>query len=939
MSLPDPVTGQTLAHYRLFDLLGKGAMGEVYAAEDVRLGRRVAVKLLPADVSSVPDAVERFEREARIISSLNHPNICTLFDIGVHDGRQFMVMELLEGATLAARLAAGPLPFDEVLASGADVAAALDAAHRKGVVHRDIKPANLFVTAHAVVKVLDFGVAKLTDAPSALDTTTAGTDQLTVSGTSVGTVAYMSPEQARGEAIDGRSDVFSLGVVLYEMATGRQPFSGATAAVIFEGILTKTPPAPSTERGGLPAAFDAIVRKALEKDPARRYQSAADLRADLVALRRASEPRIASAVPAREAAPARAAGSSRRSRAWWLAAPLATAAVVAAVLAWQSAGTPALQSRDLVVLADLTNRTGDAMFDDTLGEALAVQLRQSPFLNLVPDQRVRATLRMMERPVDTRIDAVVGREVCQRVGAKALLTSAIASLGSSYVITLSALDCVTGDTLAERQAQVAQKEDVLRQLGGAARELREHLGESLASLTRYDANVEQATTASLEALKAYSQAIARRRAEGDRAALPLFRRAIELDPDFALAHARLGTAYSNVNDTANARLETARAYALRDKVSELERLYIEARYFTTVAPDEHKAIEAYRVTLATYPNDYTSRVNLAILLRSQGELDEAISLLQEAARLSPEEPTARVNLASTLLEAGRFAEARASAEQAIALRDDGAARTLLLTVAVIENDAALERQQMEWARASSDPRQSLPMLLRVAMYRGQLTEAERLLGEVERVFGAANLWSVVGELRGAVAISLATGGATNRARAYVDPLEHDHPESSSVEERLVVAAVLEDAALARRTLPLALGEQEPGGPEVDGAPLFRAFAHLAEKAPARALDALGPVRYRLGDADRVFTRGLISLQLGRLDDAIADLTWLRDNARKELTPNSAYTRVLLAQALERAGRTADARAAYAAFLDFWKAADQDLPVVVAAKAALARLGT
>jgi eukaryotic-like serine/threonine-protein kinase len=942
MAPETPVTGQTLAHYRLLAPIGRGAMGEVFAAEDVRLGRRVAVKLLPADVTSVPDAVERFEREARIISSLNHPNICTLFDIGVHEGRQFMVMELLEGATLAARLSGGPLPFDEVLACGADVAAALDAAHRKGVVHRDIKPANLFVTAHAVVKVLDFGVAKLADVPSALDTTTAGTDQLTVSGTSVGTVAYMSPEQARGEPIDGRSDLFSLGVVLYEMATGRQPFTGATA-VIFEGILTRTPAAPSSLRGDLPAAFDAVVLKALEKDPARRYQAAADLRADLVALRRASEPRIAAAaatapVASAAAAPAPA-PSPRRSRAWWLAAPLATAGVVAAVLAWQSARTPALQSRDLVVLADLTNRTGDPVFDDTLGEALAVQLRQSPFLNLVPDQRVRATLRMMERPADTPIDAVVGREVCQRVGAKALLTSAIASLGSSYVITLGALDCVTGDTLAERQAQVAQKEEVLRHLGGAARELREHLGESLASLTRYDANIEQATTASLEALKAYSQAIARRRAEGDRAALPLFRRAIELDPDFALAHARLGTAYANVNDTANARLETERAYALRDKVSELERLYIEARYFTTVAPDEHKAIEAYRVTLATYPNDYTARVNLAILLRSQGELDEAISLLQEAARLAPEEPTARVNLASTFIEAGRFPEARATAEQARALRDDGAVRLLLLTVGVLGNDAALEREQLDWARASSDPRQSLPLLLRVALYRGQLTEAERLLGEIEQVFGAANLWPVVGELRGAVAISLATAGATARAGAYVQPLERDHPDSSSIEERLVVAAMLEDAGLARRTLVLALGPAEPGRPEVDGAPLFRALAHLAEKSPARALEALGPVRYRLGETDQIFVRGLILERLGRHDEAIADFTWLRDHARKELAPNSAYSRRLLAEALERAGRTAEARQAYAAFLDFWKTADRDLPGVTSATAALARLGS
>ena len=623
------MVGQILSHYRVLAPLGRGAMGEVFQAEDVRLGRRVAIKVLPAEVCCVPAAVDRFQREARIISSLNHPNICTLFDIGEHDGQQFMVMELLEGVTLATRMAAGPLLLDDVLAFGADAAAALDAAHRQNVVHRDIKPANLFVTAASVLKVLDFGVAKLSDAGGALDTTHAATSQLTMVGTAVGTVAYMSPEQARGEAIDGRSDIFSLGVVLYEMAAGRPPFSGATAAGIFEGILAKTPAPPSTHQPGLPAALDTIVLKALEKDPARRYQSAADLRADLQALRRASDPQLA--VPLHAPAP-----STARSKAWWLAAPLATAAVVAAVVGWQSAHTPALESKDLVVLSELTNRTGDTMFDDTLTEALAVQLRQSPFLNVVPDQRVQATLRMMQRPAGTPVDVATGRELCQRVGARALLTSSIASLGSSYVITLGALDCVTGDTLAEQQAQAARKEDVLRQLGEATHALREQLGESLPSLTRYDANVEAATTASLEALKAYSQALAARRSQGDRVALPLFRRAIEIDPDFALAHARLGTVYANLNDGEASRRHTQRAYELRDEVSELERLYIEARYYSVVQSDTPKAVETYRITLATYPNDYTAHVNLGVLLKGEGELDDAITLLQEAKRLSPE---------------------------------------------------------------------------------------------------------------------------------------------------------------------------------------------------------------------------------------------------------------------------------------------------------------
>ena len=503
-----PVIGQTLSHYKILGPLGKGAMGEVFAAEDVRLGRRVAVKLLPAELCSDPAAVERFEREARIISGLNHPNICPLHDIGAHDGTQFMVMELLEGETLGAGIARGPLDLDQLLGFGADVAGALDAAHRQGVVHRDIKPANLFVTTGGAIKVLDFGVAKLSDLATGLDVTRGGTDQLTSVGTAIGTVAYMSPEQARGEAIDGRSDLFSLGVVLYEMATGGLPFPGATAAVVFEGILGKTPSPPSSRRAGLPAEFDRVLR-ALDKDPALRYQTAADLRAELKRLQR--ETSTVPRAPALETA-------ARPRRWWWLAAPLATAGVMAGVFAWQSARTPALADKDLVLLADLTNRTGDTKFDDTLGEALKVQLRQSPFLNLVPEQRVQATLRMMERPMDTAVDDAVGREVCQRVGARALLTSTIASLGNSYVITLRALDCVTGDILAERQTEASRKEEVLKQLGDTTSSFREQLGESLASIKRYDASVEMATTSSLEALKAYSQALMARRTQGDRAA-------------------------------------------------------------------------------------------------------------------------------------------------------------------------------------------------------------------------------------------------------------------------------------------------------------------------------------------------------------------------------------------------------------------------------------
>ena len=627
--------GRTISHYHLLSALGRGGMGEVYEAEDTRLGRHVALKLLPAEACCVPEALERFLREARIVSTLSHPHICTLHDIGEHQGQHFMVMELLEGESLKERIARGPLPLDELLDLGVQIADALEAAHAAGVVHRDIKPANLFITRRGQAKVLDFGVAKLAEVPADRTDearTVAGSD-LTTMGSAVGTVAYMSPEQARGQEIDARSDLFSFGDVLYEMATGRQAFSGATHAVIFEGILTVAAAGVRAERQHAGRARPHHRQGAREGSRDALPERLRDLRADLKRLKRDTETgRTAAAigVVAGTTTPAAArprgggrgrpavAASRGTRRAVLVGAPLVTIAVIAGALLWQSQRTPALSERDLVVLADFRNRTGDTMFDDTLGEALGLQLRQSPFLNLLSDQQVQATLQLMGRPPMEPLTPEVAREVCQRAGGKAMLGGTIAMLGTSYVVTLGAQNCQSGEVLAEQQVQARSKEEVITALGTPPPSFRETLGESLASVQRYDANIEQATTRSLDALKAYSQAMAMRRTKGDFDSLPFFRRAVELDPDFALAHGRLGTVLSNLGERPEAEKAATRAYELRDKVSERERLYIEARYFTTVARDPMKAIEAYRLLLATYPDDFSGHSNIGSLYRDRG---------------------------------------------------------------------------------------------------------------------------------------------------------------------------------------------------------------------------------------------------------------------------------------------------------------------------------
>jgi serine/threonine protein kinase/tetratricopeptide (TPR) repeat protein len=972
------VIGQTVSHYKILSRLGAGGMGIVYEAEDTRLGRKVAIKFLPDDASADVEAIQRFQREARVISSLNHPHICTLYDIGSHPStpdqasdarpagrsgqvaRQFMVMELLEGQSLKDRMARGPLPIDDVLELGAQVADALDAAHAKGVVHRDIKPANLFVTRRGTLKVLDFGVAKLNEAGRSSDglgATMGGSDQLTTMGTTIGTISYMSPEQARGQEIDARSDLFSVGVVLYEMAVGQLPFQGPTVATIFESLLTKLPGAPSDLKAGIPPELDHIVLKALEKDRAVRYQTAADMRADLKRLKRAADSGMATAAPAATVAtrthsavarsPKVAAPPAATRSSWkkpvFIGAPLLTALAVGGFFFYKSITTPALTQKDSVVLSSVVNRTGDTMFDDTLGEALALQLRQSPFLNVVPEQQVQATLRLMGREPMTAITAELGREICQRAGAKALLGGTIAMLGSSYVLTLNAQDCVNGNVLAEEQAQAASKETVLQALGTAVSSFREKLGETLASIQRYDAKIEEATTPSLEALKAYSQGLRTRQTTGDFDAVPFFRRAIELDPEFALAYARLGTVYANLGQADESRNMTTKAYDLRNKVSDAERYYIEARYYSTVQVDVQKALDVYKVWLGTYPNDYTALTNAALLNKQQGDRAEAIRKLELATKVAPDQPLGFRNLGQAYFEAGQYAEAKQAYESAILLQDSTGARIGLYQTAILMGDFALAEQQAAAVSGRRDEVDMVAIRMYAATHRGRMKEASELAADYQARALALSRPQAAASGAMQLAISEAVVGLLDEAKARVDKAEEDGIlDDSTIDDRMVVAALTRDAAAAREWLPKALeaqtGVAQPGFGPSEAERAMQALAKLAEGKPAEAAALLEPVSFRSSLTDVVNIWAVAKMQAGDYAAAEKGLTFINSrDARTGLSATTAFGYAALARVQVQLGNKEEARKNYQKFFDLFKDADPDLPLLVQAKEEFAKI--